>query len=1367
MKYSAINIQGNIISGEILEKIRTDSIKFQARADFGLDKNTSLRDEIGVAWSTARAYWQAFSLRRGRLKDSDTGISDTRQGWMIPFLREFGYELEKSTAEIINGKTYAISHRAFNRNRFPVHIAGINQSLDKRAEIAGTRLSPHALVQEYLNNHEDLYSIVTNGRFLRLLRDATRLSRLSYLEFDLERIMEEDLFAEFALMFRVLHISRMPVDADEAENSHIEYYHQEALDSGSRIREKLSEAVEQSLKILANGLLKHPENEELRERVMNGQLGANDFYLYLLRSVYRLLFLMVIEERHLIYPEKRDEDINRKRDIYFNYYSINRLTGLAEKYIYTDPQKTDLWHSVLATFLLFENGFYGEKLGIKPLGSGLFAADALGSLVNCRLDNGTLLKVLRLLVTFENENQQRVRVNYADLDVEEFGSVYEGLLDYDPSIREINGSPEFYFVKGEGRSSSGSHYTPEELVKPLIKHSLEYLISDCTEKPEERLNVNLQDKNKKVLQEKALLSLKVADVACGSGHILLSAARRIALELARVRTGEDQPSPPALRKATRDVICTCIYGVDLNPLAVELCKVALWLEAHNPGEPLNFLDHRIKCGNAIVGLAHKEELSNGIADEAFKSLPGDDKGLAAAFRKKNKDERTASSQIAFNFENTVDEPLTEILNNLEQVLQMPETTPEEIERKHSAYNRMAGGERWWRLKTLADMQAAQFFIPKNEDNKGFVVTDGQYREYLNGSKSMNNRAVSHISALAHKKRFFHWFLEFPAVMGSGGFDCILGNPPFLGGQKITGTYGNAFAELIKYYYAPIGSVDLVTYFFRRIFGIVKENGFQSLISTNTIAQGDARVGGLAQIIEQNGIINHAVRSMKWPGLAAVEVALVTVHKGEWKGKFILSQKEVEQITSYLDDSIPLGDPFPLKANEGKSFQGSIVLGKGFVMAPEEAQKLIDKDPKNSDVLFPYLNGDDLNNQIGQSPSRWVINFKDWPLRRYTMEEWDAIADNEKEDIYKKLLKGSTLETAPPDYRGQVAADYPDCLEIVERLVKKEREKTIEAKIKNGQKPSNENIEAARLWWRYHRAKLSYYNNIVGLKRIITLALTSKTVAFEFMQTRIVFSHATGVISTDSNTEFNLLQSTINNVWAWKNASSMKGDLRYTPSNCYETYPFPQNISTEKESNLEAIGKNYHEHRQQLMQKIQLGLTKTYNQFHNSKLEALPAGYEYQAKAFEKKYGKESHNLWKHLEKNENTCSYNEAAEEIIKLRELHREMDLAVLDAYGWNDIDLAHDFYEVDYLPENDRIRYTLSPEARKEVLKRLLLLNHERYEEEIKQGLHKKNDVEKFYAQKGEALPEGIVFSDKKGKTGKKVKKKKFESKGQQGLF
>ena len=1560
MQYSAITIQGNIFTSDLLEKIRSEDIRHQNPADFGLDKTTSLRDEIGIAWAAAKAHWQAFRIRRERLKENDTGTSETRQGWMLPFMRELGYDLEKSTAEMINGKSYAISHRAVNRDRFPVHIVGINQSLDTRAESGGTRVSPHALVQEYLNNHDHLYALVSNGRYLRLLRDATRLSRLSFLECDLARMMEDDLFAEFALLFRILHVTRMPERQDSGEESVIEFYHQESLASGSRIRERLSEAVEESLKLLANGLLKYSANEELRQGIKDGRLTAETFYLHLLRLVYRMLFLLVIEERHLIYPRvvsgmersgipesqakgignfvpysrynkspvasgmersgipkapgtpasgnrssfpkqrrvgeksyfgNERSDFPKQRQLYYRFYSINRLTHLAEQRIYVDPRKTDLWRSLFTTFRIFENAYYGEKLGIKPLGSGLFAPNALGDFVSQQLDNGTLLKVLFRLVTFEDENKQRVRVNYADLDVEEFGSVYEGLLEYDAEFRDINGQPAFVFVKGEARSSSGSHYTPEELVKPLIEHSLDHLIQGCLKNPvvsgmerseipetspasgnhsvasgmersgipeapgkpvsgnrssfpkqqsqtesvgnfvpHSRHNTSpvasgmersgipeapgkpvsgnrssfpkQQSQTESVgnfvphsrhntspvalgmersgfpeapsvsgnrssfpkqqtsvptsgnrssfpkQQEQALLSLKVADVACGSGHILLSAARRIGLELARVRSGEDQPSPPVIRQAIRDVIRHCIYGVDKNPLAVELCKVALWLEAHNPGEPLNFLDHRIKCGDAIVGLAHKEELKNGIANEAFKKLPGDEKEITSEFSKRNRKERKNREQFRLNFEGVVEEPLEKILAEWQQVDAMSESTPEEIESKRHAYTRMMGGEQWWKLKTLADIQTAQFFIPKTREHEALLVTDADYREYLNGSKSLRgNRAAAKAEAMAVQQRFFHYFLQFPEVFVQGGFDCVLGNPPFLGGGRISSHYGDRYLHYLHMNFEEMkGLADYVGYFFRRIFSIIKAQGFQSLIATNTIAQGDTREGGLAVILDQEGTINHAVRSMRWPGLAAVEVALVSIHKGRWNKELILDRKIVPQITSYLDDSEDLGEPYKLACNQNKSFAGSKVYGHGFVITPEEAQLLIEKKSKNQEVLFPYLDGSDLNGHPDQSPGRWVIYFRDWS-EKFCRE------------------------------------NYPDCLEIVERLVKPER-----MNFKSGNSLAAQ--DRARRWWQFERQRLKLYSTIKHFKRVLAITCHSKIFVAAFMRNDIIYSHATFIFALEKNSEFAIFSSSFHEHWAWKYSSTIRdAGIRYTPSTAFETFPFPQILTSE----LERIGEEYHEFRRQVMLKLQLGLTKLYNQFHNRDLRPLTdaelaACREMKKAAFAKRFGKQSWELWSHLERcfgngaernsrNNQDASgisslipeatgadsgdvlgmsslipeatgvdkvdvsgirssfpkqhaYNEAVADILHLRRLHKQMDEAVLQAYlecgntafTGARIELAHDFYDVDYLPENDRIRYTIHPDARKEILKRLLLLNHEIYAQEVEQGLHEK---------------------------------------------
>lgn len=1255
MNRSSIRIEGNIVSQEILDKIASGDAHGQAPKDFGFDHSAKVKDQIAKAWADAKSLYQIFKHRIEDVPEKESGISETRRFWMLLFFELLGYHLDRSEAETVAGNSYAISHRAGNLDGFPVLIMGFRQSLDRKPP-TGLRMSPHATLQEYLNLTEHIYGIVTNGIHLRLLRDSSRLTKLSFLEFDLVQMMEEDLYADFALLFRTLHASRMPKEQNSGDTSLIEAYHQDALDAGSSIRSRLSRAVEQSILRLANSFLKESSNEALREWAGNHPQAAGAYYDWLLKLIYRLLFLMVIEERDLVFADREQ----RKKRIYYDHYSLHRLRRLSEKLFLASERHYDLWDSLRLTFRLFQPEGDGSPLGIAPLAGSLFGAGAIGLLAQCRLHNRALLDCIHRLSQFDNEQGQRIRVNYASLDVEEFGSVYESLLEYEPVIDRERLS--FTFAKGTGRGETGSHYTPDELVQPLIKHSLDYLIED-----------RLKEKDR----EGALLSLKVADVACGSGHILLAAGRRIGLALARVRTGEDQPSPSAIRQATRDVIQHCIYGVDKNPLAVELCKVALWLESHNPGQPLSFLDHRIKCGDSIVGLAHKKELERGIPDEAFKALPGDDKTVAALLRKANRQERESreKGQLRTSAMLDVDTDLANLRRLFAEFDVLPENTPEQVEAKARAYQKLTSGDNWQRLKQLADLQVAQFFLPKVEASD--LVTDGEYFEFLEGRKSLRSPKVERAVSAAREKRFFHWFLEFPEVFDRGGFDCVLGNPPFLGGQKISGTFGLLYPEWLKFNFAPIGSVDLVTYFFRRIFYILRKGGFQSLISTNTIAQGGAREGGLAVILDQGGAINHAVRSMRWPGQAAVEVALLTIHKGSWHGKHVLDRREVRQITSYLDDAEALGDPYRLAANANKSFQGSIALGKGYVLEPEEAQSLISKNPKNKEVLFPFLNGDDINKRPDQSPSRWAINFFDW-----------------EEDFCRK--------------------NYPNCFEILEQLVKPQR--------------MLDNRASYRIfWWQYAEKRSNLYRAISPLSRVMVVALTSNTVAFCFMPNNIIFSHATIVLALVNYAYFSILQSSIHRFWVDVYSSKMKTDQRYTPTNCFETYPFSSEIIDN--GNLDFIGETYHEFRRHLMLDTQLGLTKTYNQFHNAGLREIE-GEGMSPRDVEQRYGKETAHLWKHLSQTPRTIPYNEAVARIVRLRELHREMDEAVLAAYGWHEasekwgpaIRLRHDFYEVDYLPENDRVRYTIHPEARKEVLKRLLLLNHELYEEEVRQGLHGK---------------------------------------------
>jgi type I restriction-modification system DNA methylase subunit len=1043
-----------------------------------------------------------------------------------------------------------------------------------------------------------------------------------------------------------------------------------------------------------------------------------------------MLFILVIEERNLIYPESRDEELNKKRKVYYDHYSIQRLTNLAERKIYVDPRKTDLWQSLLTTFRLFEKGYFGQKLGIEPLGSGLFSPAAIGLLSQTQMSNESLLSVLRNLVMFENENKQLTRVNYADLDVEEFGSVYEGLLEFDPKINDENGVLQFSFVEGTGRSSSGSHYTPEELVKPLIKHSLDYIIED---KLKEGKQAAGDEYARMKAQCEALLAITVCDVACGSGHILLSAARRIGLELAILRESiasrsmVEQPSPPFLREAIRDVIRHCIYGVDLNPLAVELCKVAFWLEAHNPGEPLNFLDHRIKCGNAIVGLAHVDELYKGIPNEAFKALPGDDKDVARELLNRNKKEQRNTKQIELA-QRLAEENVQKIVGRMNEWASMPEKTPAEIEAKAKAYATIVNSSVWWRLKVLADIQVSQFFIHK--ENASDLATTGRFIQYLVSQSAVQGQAVGISLAKGAEKRFFHWFLEFPEVFVKGGFDCVMGNPPYLGGQKLSGSFGSDFLNYLNINYSPTSTMDLVGYFFRRIFDVINKHGFMSLITTKSVAEGSTRLGSLKEIQSRKGSINFAIKSMKWPGEASVDISLITINKGRNSIRANLDGSMVDNISSLLDNQDSDVEPKKLDSNLSSCFQGAIPLGEGFLLTESERRDLIKTHSKSEEVIQPFLNGKDINNDPLQHYSRYVINFRDFPLNK----SWD-ISNNDP------------IQGAP------YASDFYACLKRIEQMVKPEREK-------------NKRKIRREIWWQFAEKASLLHNSISDKSSVMVQAQTSKDLCPIMVDTENkVFSMMCIVFISSDFSNLSLLNSSIHHAWAWKYCSKNSISLRYTPSTAYDTFPFPIE-NDQNQVSLRLIGEHYETCRKSLMKMLNLGLTKTYNQFHNVNLVRIIDPLD--SKLFEKKHGKETRNLYNHLEiKRKGGITYEEAVPLIFKLRELHKEMDEAVLAAYGWHEdsekwgkaIRLRHDFYEVDYLPENDRVRYTIHPEARKEVLKRLLLLNHERFEDEVAKGLHKRKDVEAYYQQKGKAVPEGTVFSDGKS-TRKKSTKNKVEN-------
>jgi len=737
----------------------------------------------------------------------------------------------------------------------------------------------------------------------------------------------------------------------------------------------------------------------------------------------------------------------------------------------------------------------------------------------------------------------------------------------------------------------------------------------------------------------------VLDPACGSGHFLLGAARRLARELARQRTGEEQPSPEATRSALREVACHCLYGVDINPLAVELCRVAIWLECHQPGRPMPFLEQRIRCGNSVVGLARREELAAGIPDTAFRRQDGDDTRVLAALRARHREESRHPDQLTVALGRSAQD-LETLAGKLRDWEGLPEAGINEVRAKASDWAALRSDADWLRLRGAADVVVASMYLPKTRTGAPGVPTYRDFHQAVEGLLGTEHPVQIAARECAAEQRAFHWFIEFPEVFAAGGFDAVLGNPPFLGGQFLTGAFGRRFLEWVKCAFAPARSCDLSAYFFRRSFDLLRPDGRMAMIATNTIAQGDTREGGLDVIISRGGHISFARRNLRWPGEATLQVSLVALKKGS-VSRALLDGLTVPVINAYLTDENPMPPLARLHANASLSFQGSIVLGMGFMLEPDVAAGLIAHDRRNREVLFPYLNGEDLNRRPDQSPSRWVINFHDWPLER--------------------------------------AQQYPDCYQIVEELVQPERY-------------TNSDRRAREYWWLFLRTRSELYRTIAPLERVLVVSRVTKYYSPVVCAPGDVFSEQLVIHAIPDETSISILTTSIYAEWAWANCSTMGGStLRYSPSDAFETFPFPH-PTAEQESRMAALSEELHALRRQLLLDLQLGLTKVCNLFHAPSLADGGEVLTVEGNAVRAEY----------------RVPTAEALTTIKRWRALQQKLDEAVAAAYGWQDVALEHGFHEQDYLPENDRVRFTVSPRARKELLRRLHRLNRERAREE-----------------------------------------------------
>lgn len=644
-----------------------------------------------------------------------------------------------------------------------------------------------------------------------------------------------------------------------------------------------------------------------------------------------------------------------------------------------------------------------------------------------------------LAAELDDQLASRFRTACQDSALWERVKPYAGLVRVDTVGYPVVITPGSVFVTaGSDRRSTGTHYTPKTLTEPVVRFTLEPMVFDG---PNDKDWIGPW----KLKSARELLGLKVCDIACGSGAFLVEACRYLATrlqeawqELERQQPGQVRLTPEGLPSegavteelipadpdereayARRLVAQRCIYGVDKNPLAVEIAKLSLWLLTLAKDKPFEFLDHAIRHGDSLVGIHDLDQLRNltlsGKREENGLFPEGLDDAVNQAIALRNKLEARHATSIE---------------------------AVQEQERYFHEASALTD-----RLKLVADVLIARAF---DGGSRELPVAVQQFQDEMYDD-------LATVARSANKGRTpFHWPLEFPEVfITKGGFDACIGNPPFMGGQKITGFLGTLYREYLVHHLArgKRGSADLCAYFFLRAALLVRPGAGFGLIASNTIAQGDTREVAFDILLAANFIVNRAKSSQPWPGFASLEISIVWVRRGGWNGLYVLDEKPAEGITAYLTPpNTVTGDPHRLKANEGKSFQGSNVLGMGFVLTPEEAQALIAKEAHSKDVLFPYLNGEDLNSRADQSPSRWVINFFDWPIEK--------------------------------------AMKYQSCYQIVETKVKPERAK-------------NTDRRRREVWWQFTRPTLDLYSAIRGLDRVLTVAATSRTLAFSFSPASIV------------------------------------------------------------------------------------------------------------------------------------------------------------------------------------------------------------------------------------------------------------------------
>ena len=746
--WPSLSLEGNLIAPAMIAKIDQRQAPEQSPEEYGVRKGLQIREEIATAFRVGQSHFDAFA------KIEHPSAAATAR-FIADFFKEtFGYsDLAPAAAPIA----------LIASDRVPVVVVPPSELLDRRSRTLSTdrSRSPAFALQDHLNDRDEaLWGIVTNGMQLRLMRDNASLTRPAYIEADLAQMFTNEDIASFAVLWLLIHRTRFGAAGTPATDCPLERWRDAGSKEGEAARDRLAGQVQLALKLLGSGFLE--ANPDLAAKLRSGEVNLTEWFNELLRLVYRLIFLMVAEDRNLLHPEKAKPEA---RALYAQGYSLQSLRKQCYRAATWDKHH-DRYEGVKIVFRALTHG--QTALALPALG-GLFAEDRLPHLETARLRNRAFMEALYRLSWLADKTGM-VPVNWRAMETEELGSVYESLLELQPQLgddgKTLVFASEAAEQKGNQRKTTGSYYTPDSLVQALLDTALDPVLDKTEAEADD--------------PAKALLKLSVIDPACGSGHFLLAAARRIATRLARIRA-EGTPSLADFRHALRDVARCCIHGVDRNPMAVELTKVALWIETVDPGLPLGFFDAQIRCGDALLGVFDLQVLQDGIPDAAYKPLTGDDKETAKYYLKANRDATAGQGGFDFGTGQASMPAMKPLALDFSGFRDLPEDTVEQIGAKAKRFKELRKGQTFVRAKAAADLYVAAFLLPKVGGapagaSERTVPTTEELWMALNQGKM--RQAMVEAPKAARNARALHWPLEFPDVMQRGGFDVVLGNPPW-------------------------------------------------------------------------------------------------------------------------------------------------------------------------------------------------------------------------------------------------------------------------------------------------------------------------------------------------------------------------------------------------------------------------------------------------------------------------------------------------------------------------------------------------------------------------------------------------------------